>query len=231
MTQHRPLILMVTGSTPGLGKTTLCRRLVAHLNGSNRPAVLFAEEDILQRAEFAETIAAWKTGEPVPREVLLDAAERYSDTCRREDAQIFVQDMLFPYLPSLLSWGYGDREIRDFFEAIGDRCKAADLVQIHLTGDPRSALQRARQRSGEGWFRLLLSAVSDYANQVETLADLDGLAGYFVGATERTRRLLEATPWPVIRVDVERGEDEVAARAIERLDALYRRMGSRNHGA
>jgi hypothetical protein len=209
---------MVTGAVPGLGKTTLCRKLVNLLNAPSRLAVLFAEHDILVRREFSRVIEAWKTGDPVPTEVLLDAAERYVATCLADDAEVFVQDMLFPFLPSLLAWGYSDEAIRKFCGDLADRCHAVDLVQIHLIGDARPSLIRAGKREGDDWLEQLGVRVSAFPGQ-EATTDLDGLTHYYRSSARRTQRLLLTLPWPLANLDVELGEHAVASQAAEWLRA------------
>ena len=54
-------LFMVTGASPGLGKTTLARGLCHTLQARGTSAQLLEEHDALQRPEFTDVIAAIRT--------------------------------------------------------------------------------------------------------------------------------------------------------------------------
>jgi len=55
-----PLVVMVTGAGPGLGKSTLAARVHAHLSATEPRAELFREEDIPTNPCFTEVSATFR---------------------------------------------------------------------------------------------------------------------------------------------------------------------------
>jgi len=156
---HRPSVVFVTGATPGVGKTTLSRRLAAAAATPGRVVALFAEADIVEREEFVEVIASFRATGMVSTGELLTATRRYVQTCLVGDIDLVVQDMLLPFLPSLLAWGLNDREISIFFAALAECCDRVELTQIHVLGDPAVSIPRAVSREDDGWLAWLISKV------------------------------------------------------------------------
>ena len=213
----RQTIVMVTGAAPGLGKTSLTRRIADALRAEGRRVELFEENDIVEREEFADVIRSFRSAGSAPVDLLIEAAGRYAATARRSDAQLFVQDMLFPYLASLLAWGHDDREIDGFFAALLAACDGIDLLQLHLVGDPARSLARAVRREGDAWLEWMLAKVATYADVDGPVTDFDSLVRYFQAATARTSRVLAAAPWPVVVLDADHGEAAVVEEALSAL--------------
>jgi len=213
----RPTIVMVSGAAPGLGKTSLSRRIADALRIEDRRVELFEEADILEREEFAEVMRSFRSTGSAPADLLLDAARRYAATARRSDERLFVQDMLFPYLPSLLAWGHDDGDIEAFFAALLAVCDGIDLLQLHLVGDPTRSLARAVRREDPPWLEWMLAKVATYADADGPVTDFDSLVRYFEAATDRTSRLLAAAPWPVVVLDADHGEAAVVEEALRAL--------------
>jgi hypothetical protein len=208
---------MVTGATAGLGKTSVAHGVAARFAAANHQVEVFEEADILERAEFADVMSTFRSGEAATLDQLLVAAGRYAYTCRRSPATVFVQDMLFPYLPSLLAWGYADEEIEDFLSALHDRLRGFTVVQVHLRGDASTAIKRAAAREGGPWLDWMIAKVAGYADLDFPVDDLVGAVRYFEDAERRTLRLLESAPWIVHVVDADAGEAGALQAAMEAL--------------
>lgn len=204
---------MVTGSAPGLGKTSLAHWLVSHLENESRNVGLFEEADILDRSEFADLISIWCRNEVPNLDVVLDAASAYLDTCRASTAQVLVQDALFPFLASLLAWGYPDDRIMEFCGELAERASDFELVQVHLSDDPSVSIPRAAAREGPGWLETMVARASAWPAGA-SVKDLNSLAAYFRANDQRAHRILRSAPWRVLFVGADRPEcgvrDEVA---------------------
>ena len=211
---RRPLIIMVTGAVPGLGKSSLCKTLTEVLRADGYLAERFDEEDILTSAAFREIIVSFRNEGRVAAEVLLRGAVNYAEAVNGRQGQIFVQDMLFPYLPSLLAWGYSDEEIAVFLSELGYALRCADVVEVHLEGDVPQAIWRACRREEEGWLDMLVAKVNRYADSGR-VADTTSLAEYFDSAQARTHRLLARAPWPVLTLCADEGAGEVSHVALD----------------
>lgn len=198
---------MVTGAAPGLGKSTLVRRLTEALESDALTVTSFLEDEIADRVEFADVIASFRNTGSASLGQLLDASRVYVATCRRESWDVVVQDMLFPFLPSLLAWGHSDDEISAFFDDLADVCSGFHLLQIHLDADPALSLPRAISREDDNWLAWMIAKVGAYADVTEPVTDLDSLIAYLRAARARTRRLLDKAPWPVTTITAGLGND------------------------
>ena len=71
------VVVMVTGAVPGLGKSTLSRRIARDLRRAGLAVELFEESHILERPEFATVMAEFRSGRAATPDQLLDATEAY----------------------------------------------------------------------------------------------------------------------------------------------------------
>lgn len=212
------VVVMVTGGAPGVGKSVASRRVAAEFENAGRRVERFDEADILTRPEFEELIGIWRTRTRPSLEVILDASRSYIESCRASPADTFVQDALFPFLPSLFAWGYSDHDVSDFLGRLSELCDGVALVQIHLSGDPRVSIPRAAAREVPAWLDETIQRVATFAD-ASGVVDLPSLSDYFEKADRRTRQLLRAAPWPVVVIDADLNE-AIVTREIR--DAVLR---------
>jgi len=206
----RPLLILVTGTAPGVGKSETSRRIASLLRAGGAPVEHFDEADVLVRPEFADLIAVWARGERPGAELVLDAATRYLAQCARAPQRAFVQDALFPFLPSLFAWGYTDGDITAFLTELGRRCSSFDVRHIHLVGDPAATIPRAATREGSEWLAGFIARVGRFADG-SGVVDAPSLATYFEANDDRARRLLAHVAWPVCVVDASVCRGDVAS--------------------
>ena len=144
----------MTGAVPGLGKTTLVRRL------GGGDVVTLLEDEIAGRPELADVMESFRRTGSATRELLLEATARLAATSRGRGPTVVVQDMLLPFTPSLLAWGWSDDEIVRFFGEIREACTGIELVELHLDGPARPALDRAIAREDDGWLAWMIDKVT-----------------------------------------------------------------------
>jgi len=211
------MFVMVAGASPGLGKSTVTRGLGDHLSGDGREVVVFLEAMIGERDEFADVMASFRANGAASRGVLTEAARRLADTYR-DGAAVVVQDMVLPYTPSLLAWGFSDSEIIEMFNEIATACSGIRLIQLHLDGSPAASLPRAVAREDPSWLAWMTAKVSKYADATAPVSDLTALVEYFDRASRRTLTLLGKAPWPVVIINSDRGRDQTLEDAINAID-------------
>lgn len=211
MAQPKVLIL-VTGSVPGAGKSSLAASLAAAIEADGRRVELFREDDIRSHPAFSGVMREFDGAGEVRPGTLVAAAADYVTAARDARAEVFVLDALFPYLPSLLAWGYGDDEIAAFFARLAAVLDGFAVLEVHLVADARTALARAGQREGGDWLENHVGKVSRYrtARQVATL---DDVVAYYAAAARRSQALLARAPWPVACICAGGGEAATLAKA------------------
>jgi hypothetical protein len=213
------LLVLVTGSGPGLGKSTLARTLAGSLIHSGRSVELFQELDIEDHADFADVMREFtRTGE-VARPTLLDAARRHLRGVAARQADVVIFDALFAFLPSLLAWGCSDAEINGFFEQTAELFAGSRVLEIHLRGNLRAALSRAVAREGGSWLSDQVKKIGGFRG-APPISTPEEAIGYLEVLAARTARLLEGAPWMVTFINADQGPRAVSAEAESALLAL-----------
>jgi hypothetical protein len=208
-------LVAVFGASPGIGKTTLARRLAA-----DAPRGLhvdqFDEGDVLSRPEFATVAAQFGATGVVDLDALLDASARFVDTAVTFD--LVITDTLFPFVPSLLAWGHDELTIRKFLTQLHTILQPLNPVIVYLDGEPADALPRAAARDGDAWLDAFLAKVSTYKT-VPAALDLAGAVLYLQHERDVTlRSLAEAGYVVVVLTDAHlRSADDLAADATSTL--------------
>ena len=146
MSGRQPLLVLINGAVPGLGKSTLAQGLTERLREFGRDVELFPEQEILDRPEFAAVILEWRTTNRAAFGTLLAATSEYLGWCRHRAADVYVLDSLLPFLPSLLAWGRSDSEVAEFFRQLARLMYGFDVLHVQLEGDARTSLDRGSER-------------------------------------------------------------------------------------
>ncbi|MEV0644673.1 hypothetical protein AB0I28_05375 [Phytomonospora sp. NPDC050363] len=211
-----PLLIAVTGSTPGVGKSTLCAALDEALSAAGRRVDHFREEEILTRPAFARVAAEFASTKRVTPAALVQATAAYARTVD----DIAVTDALLPYLPSMLAWGHGEHELAGFVADLGEAVGDTATVVVHLDGDPATALPRAIAREEAGWIDWYVRKLDSY-DPDPPVADTVGAVAHLERERATTRRLLESGPFPVVHIERadERPSGEVLALALAGIEA------------
>ncbi|MFG2227847.1 hypothetical protein [Streptomyces sp. NPDC048644] len=211
-------LIAVAGSSPGVGKSTLCTALAGHLAATGAVVDHFEEADILTRPAFRPVADEFAGGSGSVRPAtLIDATRAYVDRARADGTDTLVTDALLPFVPSLVAWGHREPEIAAFLAELAGAIAPARVSVLYLRDDPDAALRRAVEREGQEWADWYVGKLGGSPG-TRAVDSLQAAARHLREETELTLRLLAATPWDVQVVDVAgRDADEVAATAGARL--------------
>jgi hypothetical protein len=212
-------LIAVSGAYPGIGKTTLTRRLASeadHIGHVDR----FNEEEILSRREFETVAAQFQSIGTVDLDVLLIASQRFVTSALAYD--VVVTDSLFPFVPSLVAWGYDEETIRAFLVQLRTILEPLDPVVPYLAGDPAEALQRAAARSGKAWLDKFLAKTATY-KVTPPIGDLDSTIAHLRRERDITLRCMIAAGYDIVTISDAhaRSTEEVASEALSRLGLVH----------
>lgn len=193
-------LIAVTGSAPGVGKSTLCAALNGWLTGLGLRVDHFREEDIANRAEFAPLIAEFTTTGEVRLATLLATTSDYLSAVRTAGFDFIVADSLVPFLHSLVAWGHGEQAMAGFLDELSAMLAALRPVLVYLDGDPAATLPRAVGREEPGWLDWLIAKFSRYRVN-PAVHDFETACAYLRHQREVTLRLVGAQPWELVIID------------------------------
>lgn len=195
-------MIAVVGSSPGVGKSTLCRALARRAAESGATVDHFEEADILTRPSFrpvAEEFAGG-TGSVRPG-TLVESTRDYVARSRAEGVDVLVTDALLPFIPSLVAWGHDESAIAAVLAGLAEAVRPTRVTVVYLRDDPDTALRRAVEREGPDWVDWYVTKLGD-APGTRSVKDLASAAEHLRREEELTVRLLARTDWHVLRVDV-----------------------------
>ena len=219
-------IIAVWGVAPGIGKSTLCRRLAEQLSVGGR-VDHFAEEDVLSRPEFAAVATEFRADRRVDLDTLVDATARYAESARGFD--ISVADALLPYVPTALAMGHSDAVVTDFCLRLREALAGVPGILVFLDGDPRIALRRAADREGPRWLDWYVEKLAGYGVEPR-VTDVESAIAYL--RRERTVLFDAAATlgWGTVTVDAgtELDADQILANAIAALAGTTGRISTTN---
>ncbi|WP_280883370.1 ATP-binding protein [Streptomyces pseudovenezuelae] len=210
--------IAVVGSSPGVGKTTLCGALADWLGQTGAVVDHFEEADVLTRAAFravAEEFAGG-TGSVQPG-TLVEAARSYVEQARADGVDVLVTDALIPFIPSLVAWGHDETAIAQVVHDVADAVAPTRISVVFLRDDPEAALQRAIEREGPRWADWYVDKLGR-SSGTAFVSDLPSAIDHLRRESELTLRVLASTGWNVVVVDVgERDAVQTERHVRERL--------------
>jgi thymidylate kinase len=189
-------IIAICGSSPGVGKSTLCETLAAQLTAAGQQVDHFVEEHVLSRPEFTEVAVAFTQTGIVAPGVLVDATVKYLTAAEAAGVDTVIFDALIPYVPSLLAFGFAESGINRIVDGLASRISFWPVLAVFLDGDATVALQRAAAREDPGWLDWYGDKLARYG-LVEPAADVPALAAYLERERDVTLRVLRRQPWEV----------------------------------
>ncbi|MER5439467.1 ATP-binding protein [Streptomyces sp. NPDC002790] len=218
MEQH---LIAVVGSSPGVGKSTLCGALARWADASGAVVDHFEEADILVRPAFSAVAEefAGGAGSVRPR-TLVEATRSYVEQARADGVDVLVTDALIPFIPSLVAWGHDETAIAEVVHDLEEAVQPARVTVVFLRDDPEVALRRAVEREGPQWADWYVDKLRNSPGTA-SVSDLASAADHLRRESELTLRRLAATRWNVVSVDVgERDAAQTERYVRERLQEL-----------
>ncbi|MFF8916930.1 hypothetical protein ACF08M_27330 [Streptomyces sp. NPDC015032] len=194
-------LISVIGSSPGVGKTTLCRAVAQWLTGVGASVDHFEEADILTRSAFrpvAEEFAS-ETAAVQPA-TLVDCTRAYVAESLAAGTDYLVTDALLPFIPSLVAWGHDEGTLVQVMEDLSRAVEPAQVTVVYVHDNPETALRRAVEREGDAWEDWYVRKLADCPG-TRAVHDLSSAAAHLRFEAALTRRLLAQTSWHVLNVN------------------------------
>ncbi|MDQ1023742.1 hypothetical protein QF035_001324 [Streptomyces umbrinus] len=142
-------MISVIGSSPGVGKSTLCRALADWPAGLGASIDHFEEADILARPAFRPVAEEFAGGAGAVRpETLVECTRAYVDESLAAGRDCLVTDALLPFVPSLVAWGHDESTLVQVMKDLTGAMEPADVTVVYVHDDPATALRRAVEREG-----------------------------------------------------------------------------------
>ncbi|MCX4903037.1 hypothetical protein [Streptomyces sp. NBC_00878] len=198
MTAH---LVSVIGSSPGVGKSTLCRALADWLAGLGASVDHFEEADILARPAFRPVAEEFADGtSDVRPETLVESTRAYVEESLAAGRDYLVTDALLPFVPSLVAWGHDESTLVRVVKELTRAVLPAEVTVVYVHDDPATALRRAVEREEADWEDWYVGKLAGSPG-TRAVHDLPSAAAHLRFEAELTRRLLADTPWRVLTVD------------------------------
>lgn len=199
MTVH---LISVIGSSPGVGKTTVCRAVAEWLADTGASVDHFEEADVLTRPAFRRVADEFADGAGAVRpETLVACTRAYVAESLRAGRDHLVTDALLPFIPSLVAWGHNEDAIA---HVVGELTRAVEPFQVtvvYVHDDPETALRRAIEREGDAWGDWYIRKLAGSPG-TRAVHDLAATAAHLRHESDLTCRLLAQSPWRLLTVDV-----------------------------
>ncbi|GGU92603.1 hypothetical protein GCM10010211_69260 [Streptomyces albospinus] len=195
-------LIAVIGNSPGVGKSTLCRSLAGWFKESGATVEHFQEADVLTHPAFRPVAEEFGPGiHSVRPETLVSATAAYVTGARTAGTDYLVTDALLPFIPSLVAWGHDEPAITRVLKDLATAVHPTHVTVLYLQDDPATALHRAIDREGPDWEDWYVARLAGSPG-TRSVRDLASAAAHLRDESTLTHRLLAATPWTVIPVDV-----------------------------
>lgn len=206
---HEPSVklIFVAGAGPGVGKTTLARRLTRSLGGEHTEDA----DVIFKRPEFAEVAARFRSGHhPGPLE--LERAWREIVISVDDAPGVTVLDGSFIAGAEDLDWALASEDALHSFSRNMRSILAPVSPQLFfLDGDIGEGIRRREAQCGREWFHRRTQSNEPWE------ATFGRLKADFTAGRRRVLRVFEAGGWKLFPLDSSLSEDEVFGSALQIL--------------
>lgn len=207
------LLISVTGVAPGIGKSTLAAGLSEWLRSLGKVVDHFEEDEVLTRPQFAPLARELAVTGRVGLDTLQSTVSDFVAASTDDEGAVVVCDSLFPFVHSLVGWGYGEHAIEGFLSDLPEWLVGVDLVVVYLDAEVDAALSRAAEREPAGWLDWFIDNLGDRDGGPD-VRDIETAAGYLDWERGVALRLMADHDWEVVVLsDCDRlSEPELLAR-------------------
>ena len=218
-------LIIITGSAPGAGKSTLMRGLAASWRTLGDSVSEVDEDAVWGKRQLGTSPVdyseAWpefwallherpSAGFPAADEVLATFAHIQR---RVKAAKVWLQDWSWVDLAGKLPWALADEgALLAFSRDMLKLARPLSPLVLYLRIDPRDSLWRAVAERGFVWFARHAGATSDDLGHAE---ELRALATSYGEAEQRRLRLLAGGGWNVVEIDAQESYVSVLRSALE----------------
>jgi thymidylate kinase len=215
--QHK--LIMLAGSSPGAGKSTLSEFLFDQLTRSSMPTRWIYEEDILHIEAFAPVIQFFQHGQGDAIEALLGFTCRFVQDALSAD-EVVITDSIFPAYTWLFAAGYSRAQIAAFSAQLARLLAPLPPLTIYLDSDVATSLTRAVAQRGRPWLDDLIAAMQTYTYcQTHPVRDMGDVIGFFESVRQLSLELLADWPHPTLALDtIAAPLDQIGATLLQHLD-------------
>ena len=221
----RTRLVIITGSAPGAGKSTLMRTLAAGLRGLGNSVIEVDEDAVWGERQLGTLPVDYATAWPEFRALLherpcggsptvTEVFEAFVRVQRRVAAsRVWIQDWSWIDLAGMLPWACAHEGALLAFSCDLQRvARSLWPLVLHLRIDPQDSLRRAVAERGWVWFDRHAGVSSDGLGREERLR---ALAASYRERERRRLRVLDAGGWDVIVIDAQEECASVLGRARE----------------
>lgn len=205
-------LIMITGSGPGAGKSTIMAEIAKTLRHRAMPALEVDEDAVWGKRQLGrnpiELTAVW----PEFRELLHTPKPQLSPTaadllhtfqCVQDRAAragaIWIQDWSWLDVAEMLPWAQSDhRLLLRFSTDLRTMAEQLRPTVLYLRTDPEHALRRAVADRGPVWFERHADGRVTASNSEERLL---ALASLYATREQLRRRVLEDGGWTPVYID------------------------------
>ena len=186
-------LIIFYGPGSGSGKSTLSCLIHDVFQQRGVRSKYITESDVLHLDDFAPYVEEVKQNNPGNVKVLLSSCERFIDACDQSD-QVYVVDSILPCTDWFVTAQCTKEQVRRFNTQLNRLMAKLNPIQIFLTGDTETFLERAIKDRGENWARRL---TQERCNS----DDIRDLITYFNEMGEVASELLAEWPFKQIVLD------------------------------
>ncbi|ULR50207.1 hypothetical protein [Streptomyces deccanensis] len=193
------VLITVCGTSPGMGKSTLCTELYRWLAGTGLRVDHFREDEILTRPQFAAVAEEFRATGRVEPGTLLSATGRFVESVRARGCDVVIADALVPYVPTLLAMGHDEETIDAFMTDLTAVLAPVRPVMVYLDGNAETALARAARREGAGWLDRYVGKLARYEVR-PPVSDVASAARYLRRERAVTLDVVGRARWGLVTV-------------------------------
>lgn len=213
-------LIIVYGSSPGAGKSTLSSRLHQQLQQHHLPVQWLYEDDVVHLDLFAPVVAQMHGESTLGlTDACLVATTRLVDAYAADDT-IVITDSILPYFDWLFAVGHDVATLREFSAQLQALLSPMHPLVVYLQADVAMVLQRAVDQRGEEWLRGLVDFMNQWsANKAHPIRYLAEAIAYFQATDQQKVQLLLEWVGDVLWLDsAAYSLEECTARLLNNLE-------------
>lgn len=204
---HR--LVMITGSGPGAGKSTLAGRLGRELDRRGESVRLWPEGALFEWPELAGLADRFRSRNYPSAADLISAFEHVVGAAEADT--VWVQDWSWHDLAEDLPWAGDLEELCEFSRRMCSTAAGLHPIVLYLEADITAGLERAVRQRGVRWLARTRDALTPGTSRGRTIEDV---ATAYTARERRIRQSIEAGGWPVVTIRVTATADRVFTEAL-----------------